>query len=340
MEKLWERCVFKFLKCEPEEHYFLLTEPPMNLPENREYTAEVMFETFNVPGLYIAVQAILALVSTLATNNIEVELPVLTGTVVESGDGVTHAIPVVDGSVIGSSIRSIPLAGRDITAFVQKMLVDRKEPIPPEDTFQVAKTIKEKFCYTSTTSIVEEYEYYDIHPNSRFRTFSGVNSKTKQVWKADIGYERFLGPEIFFKPEIFDAELSQPLDEVVDQSILACPIDTRRDLYSNIVLSGGSTMFRGFGTRLQESIQARVQDRSDTNVASHGIPPELAAAAAAALALEVNVVAPAMRHFAVFAGGAKLSATPRFANMCFTKAKYEEEGARIARHSPVVNRHL
>jgi actin-related protein 3 len=82
MERFWQRCIFQSLRCEPEEHYFCLvsndmtaceldecrekktlnftlplqTEPPLNAPENREYTAEIMFETFNVKGLYIAVQ--------------------------------------------------------------------------------------------------------------------------------------------------------------------------------------------------------------------------------------------------------------------------------------------
>lgn len=50
MERYWEQSIFKYLRCEPEDHYFLLTEPPLNAPENREYTAEIMFESFNVPG--------------------------------------------------------------------------------------------------------------------------------------------------------------------------------------------------------------------------------------------------------------------------------------------------
>ena len=61
MEKFMEQCIFKYLRAEPEDHHFLLTEPPLNTPENREYTAEIMFESFNVPGLYIAVQAVLSL---------------------------------------------------------------------------------------------------------------------------------------------------------------------------------------------------------------------------------------------------------------------------------------
>ena len=88
MERLWQRCIFDSLRCEPEEHYMLLTEPPLNTPENREYTAEIMFETFNVPGLYIAVQAVLALAASWTKKSVEERT--LTGTVIDSGDGVTH----------------------------------------------------------------------------------------------------------------------------------------------------------------------------------------------------------------------------------------------------------
>jgi actin-related protein 3 len=109
----------------------LLTEPPLNTPENREYTAEIMFETFNVPGLYIAVQAVLALAASWTKKSVAERT--LTGTVIDSGDGVTHVIPVADGYVIGSCIKHIPLAGRDITNFVQQIQRERKEPIPAED---------------------------------------------------------------------------------------------------------------------------------------------------------------------------------------------------------------
>ena len=146
MERLWSRCFFDYLRCDPEEHYVLLTEPPLNTPENREYTAEVMFETFNVPGMYIAVQAILALAASWTKKSAEDRT--LTGTVIDSGDGVTHVIPVADGYVIGSAIKHIPLAGRDITAFVQRQLRDRGEPVPPEDSLEIAKRIKEECAYS------------------------------------------------------------------------------------------------------------------------------------------------------------------------------------------------
>ena len=123
MERYWQRCIFKYLRCDPEEHLFMLTEPPMNTPENRELTAEIMFETFNVKGMYIAVQAVLALAASWISK--QVTKNSLTGTVVDAGDGVTHIIPVADGHVIGSCIKHIPLAGRDITNFVQQMLRER-----------------------------------------------------------------------------------------------------------------------------------------------------------------------------------------------------------------------
>ena len=87
-----EQTIFKYLRAEPEDHYFLLTEPPLNPPENREYLAEIMFESFNVPGMYIAVQAVLALAASWTSKKVE---RTLTGCVIDSGDGVTHVIPVV-----------------------------------------------------------------------------------------------------------------------------------------------------------------------------------------------------------------------------------------------------
>uniref|UniRef100_A0A8C9SVP6 Actin related protein 3B n=1 Tax=Scleropages formosus TaxID=113540 RepID=A0A8C9SVP6_SCLFO len=140
MEKFMEQVVFKYLRAEPEDHYFLMTEPPLNTPENREYLAEIMFETFNVPGLYIAVQAVLALAASWTSRAVGERT--LTGIVIDSGDGVTHAIPVAEGYVIGSCIKHIPIAGRDITYFIQQLLREREIGIPPEQSLETAKAVK------------------------------------------------------------------------------------------------------------------------------------------------------------------------------------------------------
>jgi len=197
MEKYWQRCIYQYLSCDPEEHYMLLTEPPMNTPENREFTAEIMFETFNVPGLYIAVQAVLALCASLLTRaDKSGKAAGVTGTVIDSGDGVTHIIPVVEGYVIGSCIKHVPLAGRDVSNFIINQLRDRNENLPPDDALNIAKKIKESYCYVCP-DIVKEYQKYDTDP-TKFREFKRINPKTKESIKIDVGYERFLGPEIFF----------------------------------------------------------------------------------------------------------------------------------------------
>jgi len=334
MERLWQRCMFEYLRCEPEEHYVMLTEPPLNPPENREYTAEIMFETFNVPGMYIAVQAVLALVASWSNEALKEKS--MTGTVIDSGDGVTHVIPVVDGYVIGSCIKHIPLAGRTVTQYIQQLMRDRKEPVPPEDSLEVAKRVKEMYSYVSP-DMVKEYAKYDQKPDKYFKTYQGVKRSTGQPYTCEVGYERFLGPEVFFNPEIFSSDFTTPLPDVVDESIMKCPIDVRRKLYKNVVLSGGTTMFKDFGRRLERDIKRNVDNRMRDNiaklsslVASAGAPPEI----------EVNVVTHPMQRYAVWFGGSYMASMPQFYRMCHTKAQYEEEGPRIARHSPVFSASL
>lgn len=171
MERLWNRCLFEYLRCEPEDHYVLLTEPPLNPPENREFTAEIMFETFNVPGMYIAVQAVLALAASWTSKDVKEKS--LTGTVIDSGDGVTHVIPVAHGHVIGSCIKHIPLAGHTITSYIQQLMRDRKEPVPPEDASDVAKRVKEMYSYVCP-DICKEFQKYDEKPEKYFKQYEGT----------------------------------------------------------------------------------------------------------------------------------------------------------------------
>jgi len=328
MERIWSRCFFDYMRCDPEDHFVLLTEPPLNSPENREYTAEVMFETFNVPGMYIAVQAILALAASWTRKAAEDRT--LTGTVIDSGDGVTHVIPVADGYVIGGAIKHIPLAGRDITAFVQRQLRERGEPVPPEDSLEVAKKIKEEFCYVGQ-DMVKEFTKYDSDPGKYLRKAMFRNSRTRAPYSVEVGYEQFLAAEMFFNPEIYSSDFTKPLSQVVDESILQCPIDTRRGLYKNIVLSGGSTTFRNFHKRLQQDLGDRVSARVEANMAKLKVRPT-----AKPTDIKVKVVSHEMQRYAVWFGGSMLASTPEFNRVCITKAQYNEEGPRCARNSAVI----
>ncbi|KAK6909242.1 actin binding protein [Kwoniella mangroviensis CBS 8886] len=327
MERFWEQCIFKYLRAEPEDHYVLLTEPPLNPPENRENTAEIMFESFNVQGLYIAVQAVLALAASWTSSKVNERT--LTGVVIDSGDGVTHTIPVAEGYVIGSSIKHIPIAGRDITYFVQQLLRDRGESaqIPPEDQLRVAEKIKEDYTYVCQ-DIVKEFKKYDADPYRYFARFAGEHSVTGRKYDLDVGYERFLAPEIFFNPEIYSSDFLTPLPEVVDTVIQTSPIDVRRGLYKNIVLSGGSTMFKDFGKRLQRDVKAIVdgriagsEERSGSHMKSSGV--------------EVNVISHKRQRYAVWYGGSLMASTPEFYNVSHSRVDYEEYGPSLVRRFSV-----
>eukprot|EP00899_Mesostigma_viride_P014303 jgi/Mesvir1/22874/Mv20115-RA.1 len=325
MERLYQHCMFKYLRCDPEEHFFLLTEPPLNPPENREYLAEIMFETFNVPGMYIGVQAVLALASTISGK--KQRTPSMTGTVIDSGDGVTHVIPVADGYVIGSSIKSVPLAGRDLTAFVQQLMRERGEPVLPEDSIDVARRVKEAYGYTCS-DMVKEFRKLESDPSKVVAQYTHESKLTNSSVTVDVAYERFLAPEVFFHPEIFSSDFLTPLPVLVDRAIQSSPIDTRRKLYSNIVLSGGSTMFKDFGRRLQRDIKKMVDSRVEAS-------QQLSADGLKATGVEVNVQSHAMQRYAVWFGGSILASTEEFFKSCHTKAEYEEHGPSICRNNPI-----
>lgn len=325
MEKYMEQIIFKYLRAEPEDHHFLMTEPPLNTPENREYLAEIMFESFNVPGLYIAVQAVLALAASWTSRSVGER--VLTGTVIDSGDGVTHVIPVAEGYVIGSCIKHIPIAGRDITYFIQQLLRERETGIPPEQSMEVAKAIKERFCYICP-DIAKEFGKYENDPAKWIKQYQSENSVTRRKFTVDVGHERFLGPEIFFHPEFSNPDFTTPISMVVDDVIQNCPIDVRRGLYKNIVLSGGSTMFRDFGRRVQRDVK-RVVDarlRLSEQLSGGRIKPK---------PIDVAVITHSMQRYAVWFGGSMLASTPEFYQVSHTKAQYDEYGPSICRHNPV-----
>jgi actin-related protein 3 len=320
MERFWENSIFKYLRCEPEDHRFLLTEPPLNPPENRENTAEIMFETFNCAGLYIAVQAVLALAASWTSSKV-VGQP-LTGTVIDSGDGVTHVIPVAEGYVIGSAIKNIPIAGRDITYFIQSMLRDRNEA---DTSLKTAERIKEEHCYVCP-DILQEFKRFDSDPE-RFQKYL-VDQGLGRRASVDIGYERFLAPEIFFNPEILSSDYLTPLPTVIDSVVQGCPLDVRKGLYRNIVLSGGSTMFRDFGRRLQRDIRQLVDARIRRSEELSG---------AKSSGLEVQVVSHKRQRNAVWFGGSLLAQTAEFRNYCHTKQDYDEFGPGIVRQFSLFN---
>ena len=288
MEKLWHHTMYDLLRVAPEEHPVLLTEAPMNPKRNREKTIEMMFEKFKVPSTYISIQAILSLYASGRT----------TGLVLDSGDGVTHAVPIFEGYCVPKAIIRLDLAGRDLTNHLKDTLSERGYKFRTTAEREIVRDIKEKLCY-----VAEDYETELIK--------SKKDSSLEKSYilpdgnKVVIGSERFRVPEGLFQPSLIGMEVSG-IQDVVYDCVNKCDIDIRKTLFENVVLSGGTTMLPGIDTRLQSDLKSMV--------------PEL---------VVPNVSAPPERKYSVWIGGSILSSLPSFEDMWITNAEYEEYGPSI-----------
>merc|ERR1719413_69277 len=112
MEKIWQYTFEGQLRVTAEDHPVMLTEAPANPKANREKMTQIMFETFNVPKLYISIQAVLSLYASGRT----------TGLVVDSGDGDTHTVPIYEGYALPHAVQRLDLADRDLTDYMMKLL--------------------------------------------------------------------------------------------------------------------------------------------------------------------------------------------------------------------------
>jgi centractin len=224
MERIWSWVYAEELGTLSEEHPVLLTEAPLNPRSNRDVAAQIFFDTFNVPALFTSVQAVLALYSSGRT----------TGIVLDSGDGVTHAVPVFEGYSMPHAIRRVDVAGRDVTDHLQLLLRKSGHHLHTSAEREVVRTIKEKCCYVALNPAKEEKD--SLGRNEEFRLPDGN--------VVQLGPERFRAPEILFNPEIVGEE-DAGVHQVVVDSINRVDLDLRKSLFSNIVLSGGSTLCRG-----------------------------------------------------------------------------------------------
>jgi centractin len=131
------------------QHPVLLTEAPLNPRANRETAAQILFESFNVPALFMSVQAVLSLYASGRT----------TGIVMDAGDGVSHSVPVFEGFAMPNSIRRIDVAGRDVTEYMQLLLRKSGFIFHTSAEKEVVRMIKEKTSYVALDPRKEEKEW-------------------------------------------------------------------------------------------------------------------------------------------------------------------------------------
>jgi len=300
MVNLWDYTFKERLKIDPKDHKILLTEPPMNPKENQKKMLQTMLETYQFEAAKVSIQAMLVLYAQ----------GLLTGVVVDSGDGVTHIVPVWEGICPPTLIKRLNVAGRHMTRYLIKLLQVRGYAFNRSADFETVRQIKEQFCYVG----------HDLEVESRLALETTVLMQSYTLPDGRViklGRERYEAAEVLFKPSLIDVE-GDGIADMLFNMIQDADIDLRQAFYKHIVLSGGSTMYPGLPSRLEKEMKRLYLEKvlkNDKKKLSK---------------FKLRIEDPPRRKHMVFLGGSVLADIMKDrAEFWISKKEWEEHGANI-----------
>ncbi|ESS66095.1 putative actin-related protein 2 [Trypanosoma cruzi] len=299
---LWDYTFGEMLQINPSEHRLLLSEVPLFSSKHRCHLYEVMFEKYNFMAIQSAVQGTLSLFS----NGLQ------TGVAVESGEGISHCTPIFEGYALPKANRRVDLGGRNITEFLIRLMQRRGYSFNQSSDYETVRRMKERFCYAAVDSKLEKQ--LALETTVLEQTFLLPDGSS-----CSIGQERFEATEALFQPHLIDVECDG-LSTQLWNCIQAAEIDVRAQLYSHVVLSGGSTMFPGLPSRIEKDMRAMFLEKAlkgDRSRLGH---------------FKLQIEDPPRRKYMVFLGGATLAAlTVDQPEMWLTQAEWQEGGVSAVR---------
>lgn len=298
LESLWNHVFSNGLSIDTSGRPILLTEPPMASTEHRSRLVETMIEHFDFSEVNLSVQGILALYAAGRS----------TGLVVETGEGVTQVVPVMEGFTDKSAIRRSDFAGLELTLYLQKMLADRGYSVTRRDDFEHVRIIKETLCYCALDPVSEDAKGDEANQVT-YELPDGMSLLGGET-SVTLGNERFYCAEALFEPRLMHRD-NPGITELIWQAVQACPIEARKAALQGVVVSGGTSLFPGFPERLEAELK-RIS------------PPQARA--------EVRVHASPDRLFGVWLGGKNFcspSMRPMQDLLWVTKADWYEEGPSV-----------
>uniref|UniRef100_UPI00398F4F30 actin-1-like n=1 Tax=Pristiophorus japonicus TaxID=55135 RepID=UPI00398F4F30 len=285
LEMLMHHVFYHELRVAPEDQAVLLSDSPLSPTANREKSAELLFENFGVPAMYVAHQSVLSLYSTGRIN----------GLIIESGLGVSCTAPIYNGYTLPHATYRLDLAGGRLSEYMAKLLEDCGNTFSPEE-MHIVHNIKETCCY-----VAQDFNKEMVANESDYLT----DYKLPDGHIITIGNQRFRCPESLFKPEAVG--LTDPgLHVLAMKSLKKCKAKHRPELFNNIVLSGGSSMFPGLAERIQKEMGELVPSR-----------------------FKLNVYASPQRKFSVWIGGSITASLNTFRSMWVCRKDYDEKGPAI-----------